>query len=228
MNEDSTTAAKAMTGVIVLAGCYIAAQMLSDISSLKIASVFGWAIDGGTFIYPITFTLRDLIHKRLGKKAARATIFLAAGINVLMAAYFWLVSALPADSAWSAWEGANVTMNDAFARILSPAWTIVLASIVAEVASELIDTEVYHLWTSRVTARFQWTRVLVSNAASVPVDSLVFCWLAFGLGFGMPASEVWEIFWLNVAVKMIVTLASLPAIYLARDGSAPSRPDAGG
>lgn len=203
-------------GAIVLVGCYIAAQMLSDIGSLKIASILNWAIDGGTFIYPITFTLRDLIHKKLGKKAAQTTIFLAAGINLFMAAYFWFVGILPADASWNVWEGAGIGMNEAFSSVLSPAWTIVLASIAAEIVSELIDTEVYHHWTTRVTTRFQWSRVLVSNSASVPVDSMVFCWLAFGLGFGMPAAQVWEIFWMNVAVKMAVTLASLPAIYLAR------------
>ena len=204
-------------GAIVLIGAYIAAQMLSDIGSLKIATVAGWAVDAGTFVYPVTFTIRDMIHKRLGKKAARTTILLAAAVNIIMAGYFWLVSVLPPDASWAVWEGASVTMNDAFAHVLSPAWTIVIASILAEVASELIDTEVYHLWTTRVTTRFQWMRVLASNAASVPVDSLVFSWLAFGLGFGMPAEEVWQIFWFNVIVKGIVTLASLPAIYLVRD-----------
>jgi len=207
-------------GAIVLIGSYIATQMVSDIGSLKIASIAGWAVDAGTFVYPITFTIRDMIHKRLGKKAARTTILLAAGVNLLMAAYFWLIGLLPPDASWAVWEGASVTMNEAFARVLSPAWTIVIASILAEIVSELIDTEVYHLWTTRVTKRFQWLRVLVSNAASVPVDSLIFSWLAFGIGFGMPASEVWQIFWFNVIVKGIVTLASLPAIYLVRENPA--------
>jgi queuosine precursor transporter len=63
-------------------------------------------------------------------------------------------------------------------------------------------------------------RVLVSNAVSVPIDSLIFSWLAFGLGFGMPAAEVWQIFWFNVIVKGIVTMASLPAIYLVKDDQA--------
>lgn len=202
---------------LLLSGIYVAAQMLADIASLKIAVVGGLAVDAGTFVYPITFTVRDMIHKRLGKSAARTVIVLAAGINLAMAGFLWLVSVLPADAAWAAWEGANVTVNDAFARVLAPAWTIVLASIAAEVASELIDTEVYHLWTTRVTSRFQWSRVLVSNAASVPVDSLIFSWLAFGWGFGMPAPQVWEIFWFNVAVKGAVTLASLPGIYLVRE-----------
>jgi len=217
MIEDSKTSPAITGGAIVLIGAYIAAQMLSDIGSLKIANIAGWAVDAGTFVYPVTFTIRDLIHKRLGKKAARTTILLAAAVNIVMAGYFWLVSILPPDASWSIWEGASVSMNDAFARVLAPAWTIVVASILAEVVSELVDTEVYHLWTTRVTTRYQWMRVLVSNAASVPLDSLIFSWLAFGIGFGMPAAEVWQIFWFNVIVKGLVTLASLPAIYLVKD-----------
>ncbi len=212
-------AATVTSGAIALTGAYIAAQMLSDIGSLKIADVGGWAVDAGTFVYPITFTIRDMIHKRLGKKAARATVLLAAAVNVVMAAYLWLICLLPADASWAAWEGTSVTMNDAFSRVLAPAWTIVVASILAEVVSELIDTEVYHLWMTKVTTRFQWVRVLVSNAAAVPVDSLIFAWLAFGLGFGLPAAEVWQIFWFNVIVKGVVTLLSLPFIYLVKDGS---------
>lgn len=203
---------------IVLTGAYIGAQMLSDIGSLKIATVFGWAVDAGTFVYPFTFTLRDLIHKRLGKSAARTTIILAAAINLVMAGYLWLVGRLPPDPAWAAWAGASVTLDDAFRRILSPAWTIVIASIAAEIVSELADTEIYHLWTVKTTRRFQWARVLVSNAVSVPLDSLIFSWLAFGLGLGMPASDVWEIFWFNVAVKGAVTILSLPSIYLVKEG----------
>ena len=41
-----------------------------------------------------------------------------------------------------------------------------LASIVAEVVSELVDTEVYHWWVTKVTTRHQWARVLVSNGIS--------------------------------------------------------------
>ncbi|TFG82285.1 MAG: VUT family protein, partial [Spirochaetales bacterium] len=145
MIETEKNVRVALTGTIVLIGTYIAVQMLSDIGSLKIAKVAGLAVDAGTFVYPVTFTIRDMIHKRLGKKAARTTVLLAAGINIVMALFFWLISLLPADSSWSIWEGAGVSMNDAFARVLAPAWTIVIASIVAEVFSELVDTEVYHL-----------------------------------------------------------------------------------
>ena len=194
-------------GGIAIISIYIAAQLLSDIASLKITLIAGFSMDAGTFIYPVTFTIRDLVHKRLGISAARSVIILAAIINLFMAVFFHFVARLPQDPAWG--------LGKEFAVILGPVWRIVIASIIAEVFSELIDTEVYHLWQSRITKRFQWMRVLSSNAVSIPIDSLIFCWGAFGLV--LPSDVVWSIFWANVIVKSVVTLFSLPSIYLVRE-----------
>ncbi len=195
----------ARAGVLIVAA-YIAAQMLADIGSLKIAWVAGFSIDGGTFIYPFTFTLRDMVHKLLGRSAARTLVIAAAAINLVMAGFFALLSILPPDPTWP--------LQEAFASVLAPVWRIVIASIVAEVLSELLDTEVYHLWVTRVTRRYQWARVLISNGLSVPLDSLVFCWAAFG-GV-LPNAVVWSIFWANVLVKGATTLVGMPAIYLVK------------
>jgi uncharacterized integral membrane protein (TIGR00697 family) len=192
---------------IILISLYIAAQIISDVASLKIALLFGMSVDAGTFIYPITFTLRDLVHKRLGKRAARLVIVLAGGINLFMAAFFALSAWLPGDPSWG--------LAGEFSRVLGPVWRIVIASIAAEIAAEMVDTEVYHLWVTRITRRHQWARVLVSNAVSVPLDSLIFCWAAFG-GL-LPATTVWSIFLANIIVKGLVTVLSIPGIYLVRE-----------
>jgi uncharacterized integral membrane protein (TIGR00697 family) len=143
-------------------------------------------------------------------------IVAAAVINLVMAATFAFVAWLPADPGWG--------LQAEFAAILGPVWRIVLASIAAEVVSELLDTEVYHLWVTRVTARYswarrQWLRVLSSNAASLPVDSLIFSWGAFG-GV-LPTTTVWSIFISNVLVKLFVSLISMPGIYLVPEGAEP-------
>jgi uncharacterized integral membrane protein (TIGR00697 family) len=190
-------------GVLVVAA-YIAAQMLSDVLSLKIALVAGFSVDAGTFIYPFTFTLRDMVHKLLGRAAARAVIVAAGVINLLMAGLFAFAAWLPPDPTWP--------LQREFVAILTPVWRIVVASIAAEIGSEFTDTEIYHLWVTRVTRRYQWARVLVSNSVSVPLDSLIFCWGAFG--GQLPITTVWSIFWANVLVKGAVTLLSLPGIYL--------------
>lgn len=210
MNVDSSSAnyfKTIPTSGIVIISIYVAAQILSDIGSLKIALIAGFSVDVGTFIYPLTFTIRDLVHKQLGKTAARTVIILAAFINLFMVIFFHFAARLPQDPSWG--------LGKEFSAILGPVWRIVIASIVAEVISELIDTEVYHYWVSRITKRYQWARVLTSNAISIPIDSLIFCWGAFG--FALPTSVVWSIFWANVIVKGLVTLVSLPSIYLVRE-----------
>lgn len=190
---------------------YVAAQMLSDIASLKIGVVAGLAVDMGTFIYPITFTLRDLVHKITGKKSAQALILICGGINLFMAAYLLVVARAPSDPSWG--------LGNEFAAVLTPVWRIVVASIVAEVVSELIDTEIYHWFVSRVTTRFQWLRVLTSNSISIPVDNAIFTLGAFALT--LPWATVGQIFLMNLFVKYLMTLVSLPMIYLV-----PSRRDA--
>jgi len=196
-----------MVAATIVSAAYVAFQMIADIASLRIVTLGGFSIDGGTFIYPFTFTLRDMVHKTAGIKAARALIIAAAALNLIMAGVFWLVSILPPDMA--------VGLQEEFGMVLSPVWRIVFASIIAEIVAELIDTEGYRLWVERVTHRYQWARVLVSNGISIPIDSLIFVWIAFG-GV-LPAAVVWSIFLSNVIIKGATTLISLPGIYLVKE-----------
>jgi uncharacterized integral membrane protein (TIGR00697 family) len=201
---------------VLVVAAYIGAQMLADITSLKIGVVAGFAVDMGTFIYPITFTLRDLVHKSLGKRNAQALIVMAGVINLFMAGYLSWAASVPSDPSWG--------LGAEFSAILGPLWRIVTASILAEVVSELIDTEVYHWFVTKITRRYQWARVLVSNSISVPVDNLIFAVGAFGaLPFlqdhflTLPWAVVGEIFVFNLIVKYGVTLISLPFIYVSPD-----------
>jgi uncharacterized integral membrane protein (TIGR00697 family) len=196
-----------MISTILVSVSYIAAQMLADISSLQIVNIAGLSLDAGTFIYPITFTLRDLAHKAVGLKGVRVLIISAAVINLFMSFYFWFVAQLTPDQIAGS--------SDAWGNVLAPVWRITVASIVAELVSEFTDTEVYRFWVEKVTTKYQWMRVLTSNAISVPIDSIIFAFLAFYAT--MPTSAVMEIFWGNVIVKGIVTLIGLPLIYLVRE-----------
>jgi hypothetical protein len=81
----------------------------------------------------------------------------------------------------------------------------------------LIDAEVFSFWRARVQ-RLKWTRVLVSNAISTWVDSVIFITLAF---YGtMP---VWILIKGQYVIKMAITLLSLPLIYLVKSRRENSR-----
>jgi len=201
---------------VAAVGAYVGAQVIADVASLKVGSVAHRAVDLGTFVYPITFTLRDVVHKALGRRAARTLVVTAAAVNLFMALYLQWAARAPAD--------ASYPLAAEFDAVLAPLWRITVASILAEVISELVDTEVYHWFVRRVTTRHQWARVAVSNAVSVPIDNVLFAVLAFGAipGFAdhaltLPWSAVWDVFLVNLTVKGLVSAVSLPLIYVTPD-----------
>ena len=178
---------------------YVVCQMLADIGSLRIVAPFGLSFDAGTLVYPLTFTLRDLVHKKTSKEFARKLVICAAIVNVIMVMFFWIVGRLPPD--------LTIGLQLEFIQLLSPVWRITVASIVAEVASELLDTETYHFFRNTQP----WKRVLFSNSLSVPVDTIIFCIIAFYGSFSF--NTLLAIVWSNILLKMIITILSIPSIY---------------
>ena len=97
--QTATGAGEITVGAVGLAaiGVYVGVQVISQVTSLKIGTVADRAVDMGTFIYPITFTLRDVIHKAAGRRAARIAIWTSAGVNLFLAAYLSWVAAFTTD-----------------------------------------------------------------------------------------------------------------------------------
>lgn len=192
---------------ILIICSYIACQMISNIASVKIANVLSLAVDGGTFLYPLAFTIRDMAHKTIGKKNTQKLIIVSAIINIFTPIYFYIISQIPADSSWE--------FDEAFKTTLSPVIRISIASIIASTLSEFVDTEIYHFFTTKITKKYQWLRVLISNAFSIPVDNFLFVAIAFFKV--LPINALIGIFIFNFFVKYAVTIISVPMIYLVKE-----------
>ncbi len=185
---------------------YVVIGMLSNISSLRIVEVLGISMDAGTLLYPLTFTLRDLIHKKSDKKTALHIVYIGVVMNLLMFIVFFIVSKLPADML--------VGEQKEFGQVLVGSWRIVLASIVAMFISEVVDSEIYQ-WYAEKFKKYHFMRVLTSNFISVPLDSAIVTLIAF---YGvMPNSVLISITLVNIAIKYIITLITVPSIYLVKE-----------
>lgn len=206
LNLDRTQAA------IILCGFYLFFSLAGNIAATKVTYFGSFVMDAG-FIYSLTFTWRDLIHKQLGKRAAITTIWLSAIINLIAALYFQLVVFMPAQPDWAG-QGGQMAWEFLFGIQLR----IVIGSIITALIAELTDTYVYHWWVSGIGKhRADWTRVFISNAASIPVDSILFPLIAFTGIVG--ADAMMQMFGTNIAVKAITTILAFWTIYLV-----PERP----
>lgn len=188
--------------MILAIALYVACELIANVTAAKPIVLGPVVVPAGVFVYALTFTLLDLVNERLGKAGARRVIAAAFGANLLLALY----------AAFTVWAPAPAFFDaqPAFARVLGATPRVVAASLLAYALSSLIDAEVFAWWRARVGG-LRWLRVLASNAVSTAVDSALFIALAFGgvLPIGPLIAG-------QYAVKMAVTVASLPLIYLIR------------
>jgi len=182
---------------------YVSFQFFSNILSTKITVLpfFNLAVDGGTIIYPLTFTLRDFVHKTWGKKNARQVVFIAALLNAVMFGLFWIIGKMAPDPSWHNQEAYDI--------ILLPVGRIIVASVISQLVSELVDTEIFSVIYHKIN---DVVAVFTSNFFSLIIDSIIFSFLAF---FGaMPFETVLQIILANILIKFVISVLSTPFIKL--------------
>lgn len=87
------------------------------------------ALDGGILISWLSFMCMDIITKHFGPKASNTVSVLAAAINLLTCAIFFIASAIP----------SNAGDYSAFDGIFSGTWFILMGSTVAFLSSAVIN-----------------------------------------------------------------------------------------
>jgi uncharacterized PurR-regulated membrane protein YhhQ (DUF165 family) len=132
-------------------------------------------LSAGTITFGITFTIRDLAHQASVRAGlGRRPIFLMIGIAALV--------------------------NVAVALVTNTPPRFLVASFLAILISEGIDTEIYH----RLRTRSWLMRVLSSNAVSVPLDSSIFTIVAFFGVAGYDAITMLQIVQADLIFKFLV------------------------
>lgn len=190
--------------IIVVVGLYLLAQIIADVTAFKMIELFGLAIPAGSMIYALSFTNRDLAHKQIGYKGTITLIWAAGIINILMAAYFVMTIYLPSPD-W-------FPFSEEYAIVLGIVPRIVIASIMAEMLSQILDTYVYQKWWEAKPNAPQWTRVLISNMVSIPLDSLIFGVIAFAGTYTV--GQLVSLVTGQIVFKAALAVLSMPMIYL--------------
>lgn len=189
---------------LYLAVAFVAATMIANIASLRMVSIFGIITDAGSLLYPITFIIRDALHRNSGLKTADKTVSISAIANVAMFSLFAVAAWLPYDPTTGAQEE--------FGMVLLPSALIVIASIAAQFVGERIDGRIFH----RIYKDGEGSHIkaaLTSNLISVPIDTAIFCAIAFG--FTIPLESVIATFFTITVIKYGVMLISVGAYGIA-------------
>ena len=177
--------------------CIITAAKLSPIVDDVFVSV-------AVGLYSMTFLLTDFLAEVHSKRAAMRAIYMGiiGEAVVLFAIYFSVaVEAAPF------WEN-----QEAFAKTLGAAPRIVLASVVAFVAAQLLDVSVFDWLKTLFKGRLLAVRNNISTFLGQTTDSVLFYSIAF---WGL-VPNLLELIVVTCLVKYVIAAVDTPFIYLAR------------
>jgi uncharacterized integral membrane protein (TIGR00697 family) len=197
---------------------FVAVLITSNIaSSAKIVdlgfSVLGvrLAFDGGTLLFPLSYVFGDILTEVYGFKASRRVIWTGFAALALSSAIFFLLRALPADSAWEGYAGSA-----AYDAILGGISTggIAIASLLGYLAGEFSNSISLERIKILMKGNLLWVRTIGSTLIGELLDSVVFVFVASAAGvFG------WELFvnlvLTNYLFKCAVEVIMTPATYFA-------------
>ena len=182
----------------LLSSIYIAAELVSNATAGRLVQVGPMVFPGAIFLYSVTFTLRDAVHTVGGWKVAKGLIWAGFIANSILAAYGLLVNVLP----------KPVWFDDtAYQAVFGTTARVVLASLGAYLVSTWLDAVIFERFKRSIAVR-----VLMSNAASTTIDSVLFIVLAFA-GTGAP---LLNLIVGQIIIKMLVSTLLIPLVYWVR------------
>lgn len=155
----------------VITAFFVAVLLISNVASSKITQIGFLSLDGGTFLFPLTYIFGDILTEVYGFKKARKVIWIGVFANLLMAGTFMIVGLLPSAPDWP--------NQAAYTAILG--WTprIVLASITAYFMGEYVNSVVLSKMKIITKGKCLWTRTIGSTIVGELVDTLIFVTIAF-------------------------------------------------
>lgn len=226
---------------ILLAGIFIANAIIAEVIGVKIFSLekslgitpfditifgnhFSFNLTAGVLLWPVVFIMTDIINEYYGVKGVR---FLSVLTAVLIAYTFitfqGAIGLAPADFWMSNYRNQHIQdANDAYRIILGQGSWIIIGSLTAFLAGQILDVMVFHSIKKATGEKGIWLRATGSTLISQLIDSFVVLFIAFYIGPRVSANQgdpwsfnlVLAICVGNYIYKFIIAIVMTPVIYL--------------
>lgn len=195
------------TVYVVLAGIFITNAVVAELIGGKLIDVGAAVMSIGILPWPIVFVTTDLINEYFGEKGVRRLSFITAGL--IAYTFFILYFAMKIPS-----TGISSVTTDQFNAVFGQSQLIIVGSIIAFLASQLIDVTIFHFVKKRTGNKMIWLRSTGSTVISQFFDSFIVLGIAFWLP-GIMDTKTYIISGLTgYTVKLIIAVGMTPFIYL--------------
>lgn len=189
--------------IIFMAVLSAGALLIANTAAVKLMSFFGVGIDGGVLAFPILYVLGDVVVELFGKEVAKKVIYASFLVNLLAVTVWTIVGILPAHPEWPS--------QKAYMEILGSMARVSFGSLIAFLASSLLNNELFLKIREKTGEKRLWIRSLGSSFVSKFLDLVIFQVIAFLgiLSFGEFAKQLM----LAYLVGMVLEITLTPTTY---------------
>ena len=221
---------------LVLAAVFLGAMTLLNVVGItRFIQLGPLALAVGVLPYPLTFLCTDLISELYGRARANFLVSVGLGLNFLILAVLTLgdiAPSVPADT-MPPWQMIQLAEPLAlpngqtvegqiglFQLIYASTSGAVFASMLAYIAAQYCDVQLYHFWKRLTRGKHLWLRNNFSTLLSQLVDSVMVVTVTFGAVYWrgeMAFNTLLVLVGSNYAFKALSALAdTLPLYVLVR------------
>lgn len=184
---------------LVLAGTFLCAMTLLNVIGItRFVQLGPMALAVGVLPYPLTFLCTDLICELYGKARANFLVTVGLGLNFLILFVLFLGNSMPAVPAESMppWQiiqlaapvalpNGEVVENSIglYQLIYATTSGAVFASMLAYIAAQYCDVQLFHFWKRVTKGKYLWVRNNFSTLMSQMVDAVMVVTVTFGAAF---------------------------------------------
>lgn len=191
--------------------CIVAAELMGG-KTFPLAKIFGYQLNASVaiFLFPLIFTVNDVITEVFGKERTRSVIRSGLIIICLVFLVSVIFPLLPPSLRFASKEGAYDAVFGLSARISA-------ASLVAFAIAEFADVFIFVKIRNKLGKKALWLRNNVSNFVAQFADTAIFMTLAFysfERGFGTNVSFLISLiipYWL---LKSSMSIIETPLVYI--------------
>ncbi len=175
---------------------FVVALLTANIIAVKLVDLGGFILPAAVIIFPISYIIGDVLTEVYGYRLARRVIWLGFAGNLFMVIAIWIGGRLPAAPFWED--------QTAYDTILGFTPRLLIASFIAYLAGEFLNSFVLAKMKIATGGRWLWSRTITSTLVGQLVDSALFISLAFAVI--LPPTEI---------IRLVITQWLFKSIYEA-------------
>ena len=177
----------------ILAGVFTASLIISNIIAGKTFEFFYFTLPCGVIIFPIIYSVNDILAECYGYQKARRVILLGFFMNLIAVICYNITILLPAPSFFES--------SDAFGIVLGSTSRLLIASFAAYIVGSILNAKIMVYLKSKSEEKL-FFRCIFSTLIGEGCDALIFITIGF-----------WGLVPLGALIMMIVVQALFKTIY---------------